>query len=29
LKPIFEQLGGEIPYETIRIVATCVANRER
>ncbi len=29
LKPIHEQLGGEIDYDAIRIVATCVANRER
>jgi ATP-dependent DNA helicase RecQ len=29
LKPIFEQLGGDVPYEEIRIVATCIANRER
>jgi ATP-dependent DNA helicase RecQ len=28
LKPIFDHLGGEVPYEPIRIVATCVANRE-
>lgn len=28
LKPIHEQLGGEIDYDSIRIVATCVANRE-
>ncbi|MEN1679075.1 MAG: DNA helicase RecQ [Planctomycetota bacterium] len=28
LKPIFEQLGGEVDYDAIRIVATCVANRE-
>ncbi len=27
LKPIYEQLGGEVSYEEIRIVATCVANR--
>ncbi|QDT70204.1 ATP-dependent DNA helicase RecQ [Planctomycetes bacterium MalM25] len=29
LKPIHEQLGGEVDYDAIRIVATCVANRER
>ncbi|MEO0530791.1 MAG: RecQ family ATP-dependent DNA helicase [Planctomycetota bacterium] len=29
LKPIHEQLGGEVDYDSIRIVATCVANRER
>lgn len=28
LKPIHEYLGGEIDYEAIRIVATCVGNRE-
>jgi ATP-dependent DNA helicase RecQ len=28
LKPIFDDLGGEISYDEIRIVATCVANRE-
>lgn len=28
LKPIFDHLGGDVPYEPIRIVATCVANRE-
>jgi ATP-dependent DNA helicase RecQ len=28
LKPIFERLGGEVTYDDIRIVATCVANRE-
>ncbi len=27
LKPIFELLGGEVPYEQIRIVATCLNNR--
>ncbi|MEM6798408.1 MAG: DNA helicase RecQ [Planctomycetota bacterium] len=27
LKPIHEQLGGEVDYDAIRIVATCVANR--
>lgn len=27
LKPIYEQLGGEVDYDSIRIVATCVANR--
>ncbi|MEN0110513.1 MAG: RecQ family ATP-dependent DNA helicase, partial [Planctomycetota bacterium] len=29
LKPIHEHLGGDVDYDTIRIVATCVANRER
>ena len=28
LKPIHEQLGGEVDYDAIRIVATCVGNRE-
>jgi len=28
LTPIFEQLGGEIPYDQIRIVANCLANAE-
>jgi ATP-dependent DNA helicase RecQ len=28
LKPIFDHLGGEVSYDDIRIVATCVANRE-
>ena len=28
LKPIYEQLGGEVDYDSIRIVATCVANRQ-
>ncbi len=27
LKPIFERLSGNVPYDDIRIVATCVANR--
>ncbi|MEM9186923.1 MAG: DNA helicase RecQ [Planctomycetota bacterium] len=27
LKPIYEQLGGEVDYDAIRVVATCVANR--
>ncbi len=27
LKPIYEQLGGEVSYDEIRIVATCVSNR--
>jgi len=26
LKPVFEQLGGEIDYERIRIVVTCLRN---
>ncbi len=26
LSPIFEQLGGEVSYEKIRVVATCLAN---
>ncbi|MEQ8850135.1 DNA helicase RecQ [Botrimarina sp.] len=29
LRPIFDQLGGEVDYDSIRLVATCVANRER
>jgi ATP-dependent DNA helicase RecQ len=28
LKPIFERLGGEVPYDEIRIVANCLANAE-
>lgn len=28
LKPIHEHLGGEIDYDSIRIVATCVGNRQ-
>ena len=28
LKPIYEQLGGEVDYDLIRIVATCAGNRE-
>ncbi len=28
LKPIYEQLGGQVDYDAIRIVATCVGNRE-
>jgi ATP-dependent DNA helicase RecQ len=28
LTPIFEHLGGTIPYDQIRIVATCLRNRE-
>ena len=28
LKPIFDQLGGDVSYDEIRIVATCVANRD-
>jgi ATP-dependent DNA helicase RecQ len=28
LKPIFEHLGGEVPYDEIRIVANCLANAE-
>ncbi|MEM6331493.1 MAG: helix-turn-helix domain-containing protein, partial [Planctomycetota bacterium] len=27
LKPIYEQLGGQVSYDSIRIVATCVGNR--
>ena len=27
LRPIFDQLGGEVDYDAIRLVATCVANR--
>ena len=29
LKPIHEHLGGEIDYNEIRVVATCVGNREQ
>ncbi|QDV75954.1 DNA helicase RecQ [Botrimarina mediterranea] len=29
LRPIHERLGGEVDYDAIKIVATCVANRER
>jgi len=28
LRPIFERLGGDVPYEDIRVVAACRANRE-
>ena len=28
LKPIFEHLDGEVPYDQIRIVANCLANAE-
>jgi ATP-dependent DNA helicase RecQ len=28
LKPVFERLGGDVSYDDIRIVATCVANRQ-
>jgi ATP-dependent DNA helicase RecQ len=28
LKPIFETLGGEIPYDTLRWVAVCHSNRQ-
>ena len=28
LKPLFEHLGGEVPYDEIRIVASCLANAE-
>jgi ATP-dependent DNA helicase RecQ len=28
LKPVFDHLGGAVSYDDIRIVATCVANRE-
>jgi ATP-dependent DNA helicase RecQ len=27
LKPIFDRLDGQVPYDQVRIVATCVANR--
>lgn len=27
LKPIFEHLGGEVPYEEIRVVSICLHNR--
>ena len=27
LKPIFDQLGGEVSYDDIKIVAACIANR--
>ncbi len=29
LRPIFDKLGGDVDYDSIKIVATCVANRER
>ena len=29
LKPIHEHLGGEIDYNEIRVVATCIGNREQ
>ena len=29
LKPIHEHLGGEIDFNEIRVVATCVGNREQ
>ena len=29
LKPIFEHLAGEVPYEKIRIVAGCMANAKQ
>ncbi|TWT43409.1 DNA helicase RecQ [Botrimarina hoheduenensis] len=29
LKPLHEHLGGTVDYDAIRIVATCLANRER
>jgi ATP-dependent DNA helicase RecQ len=28
LKPIFEHLRGEVPYDQIRIAAACLANRD-
>jgi ATP-dependent DNA helicase RecQ len=28
LKPLFEHLGGQVDYDSIRIVATCLANRQ-
>jgi ATP-dependent DNA helicase RecQ len=28
LRPIYERLGGEVPYEAIRVVAECVRNGE-
>ena len=28
LKPVFDRLGGEIPYDQIRIMAICMANRD-
>lgn len=28
LKPIYEQLGGEVGYEDIRVVLACLANRQ-
>ena len=28
LKPVFAHLGGEVPYDQIRIVASCLANAE-
>ena len=29
LKPIFEHLGGDVPYDQIRVVANCLANANR
>ncbi|TWT87458.1 ATP-dependent DNA helicase RecQ [Pseudobythopirellula maris] len=29
LRPVFEHLGEEVSYEEIRVVATCVANRQQ
>jgi hypothetical protein len=28
LKPIFDHLGGTVSYDDIRIMATCIANRD-
>ncbi|QDU91650.1 ATP-dependent DNA helicase RecQ [Pirellulimonas nuda] len=28
LRPIYEQLGEEVDYESIKVVATCIANRQ-
>jgi hypothetical protein len=28
LRPIFERLGGDVPYESIRVVAECLRNAE-
>ena len=28
LRPIFDQLGGAVPYDDIRIAAACLANRD-
>ena len=28
LRPIFDRLGGEVPFDEIRIMAICAANRD-